>query len=104
MRGLSSLELASHAQLWVVRVPWYGMALREGGRLLVGPFASRDAIATIAARRLVQLRCGQENVSERLVRQETRRWGFQYVGPANANPASCTANPRTGNVHSSRRR
>lgn len=76
---LTALQLASHAQLWVSRVSAYGVAVRDGGRILVGPYASEDLIATIAARRLVQLRAGMEDVPEELVRAEVRSWGFRYT-------------------------
>ena len=78
---LTALELAAYAQLWVTREPDYGLAVRDGGRILVGPHASPDRIATIASRRLVQLELGRDDVPEDLVQAEVRKWGFRYVAP-----------------------
>lgn len=57
-------------------MPERGAVRRDGTRILIGPEASDDAIATIACRRLLELQT--PNVTERAVRAEVRRWGFRY--------------------------
>lgn len=84
---LTALELASHAGLFVVRVQERGAVRRDGPYLLIGPGARSDTIATIAARRLVELRGG----TEAEVRDEVECWGHRYHADSSRVPVKATS-------------
>ena len=92
--ALTALQLAVHACLWISRVPGRGVVELDGTRLLVGPEADDNRIATIAGRRLVQLMLQRDDVSETRVRDEVARWGFQYV----TGPCTPGCPPKLGSV------
>jgi hypothetical protein len=75
--GYTALELANLAYLHVRRVPERGLARREGPYLIIGPRAHCDAIATIACKRIVELR--GEACTAKAVRAEVEKHGFKYL-------------------------
>lgn len=85
--AITAVQLAAHAQLWISNASERGHVALDGLRLEVGPDADENKVATIAARRIVQLRQQRHDVSEKLVRKEVARWGFRYV--ASTAPRKC---------------
>lgn len=79
----TALELASLAHLWVSRVPTRGVVRREGTRILVGPHASEDEIATVACRRQLELELGA-TPTESAVRARVEEHGFRFAAASAA--------------------
>jgi hypothetical protein len=74
----TALELARLAHLWVSRVPEHGVVLRDGARLLVGPEADDNLIATVASRCSLEVELSRSPTDDEM-RARVERSGFQLV-------------------------
>ncbi len=73
----TALELANMAALWVSPVPESTVVALRDTQLFVGENADHDVVATIACRRMLQLR--GEQCTRQAVRKEVEKYGFRYA-------------------------
>lgn len=96
---MTALELACVADFWVSTTETPRVVERESFRLVVGPQADEDLIATLSCRRMVEFQNGGR-ADEPAVRKLVREHGFQYVGPALA-PKKTAPRSRARKLHRS---